>query len=194
MELQKAINNRHSIRAFENKIVSKSILKKLILNASKAPSAKNEQPWNFYVAYTKTKRDIIAGYYYKRLEEFSNETKKMPKKFRTAIAHIKENMGGCPHVIFAFIEKRQKAPIYQFQNDIAGISCAIENLMLSAVESGLGTCWIGTLKDDESNIKKLMNIPSNQELIATIFIGYPKKGYKPLIRKKRKLSEILKFV
>lgn len=44
MKIKEAINKRKSIRSFENKSVSKQILKGLIIDAIKAPSSANAQP------------------------------------------------------------------------------------------------------------------------------------------------------
>lgn len=195
MNLKDAIDNRRSIRSFEKRQVPKEILKKLVIQASKAPSASNRQPWFFYVVCSKGKRNIISGYLRDTLEILREQVLKKPKNLQKIINSFYVNMGDCPNVIFIFREKIENATPDIYPNDIASISCAVENLMLSAVEYGLGTCWIGSFKDSkiEEKIKHLLNVPNNQELISSILIGYPKKGYKPLIRKKKELKEILKF-
>jgi nitroreductase len=196
MELKEAINKRHSIREYETKKIPKNILKELILNASKAPSASNRQPWKFYCISSYKKREIIAGYLKEMLKILKKDVNSKPKNLQKIIRNFYSNMGNCPHIIFIFREAKNKEESHIFPNDIASISCAVENLMLSAVEKGLGTCWIGSFKElkTEKKIKKLLNTPKNYELIASIIVGYPKKGYKPLIREKKKLSEILKFI
>jgi len=195
MELKEAINARHSIREFEDKPVSRDILIRLIEEASKAPSAKNEQPWKFYVVCSKSVRDSLAkimSQEYNKLnntkdEKLSSEVEKVALKFY-------KNMGDAPNLILVFREKKENAPVYQEFNDISGISCAIENLMLSAVEKGLGTCWVGTFKGREKDIKKLLKISGNEEVIAGLLVGYPKRGYKPLVREKKKFEDICKFI
>jgi len=195
MNLQKAINKRHSIREYEEKTVSKELLKQLIINATKAPSASNRQPWKFYCVYSKNKRDIISIYLKEASEFFEKDLALKPLKLQAIMHQFNKNMGNCPHVIFIFREKIKKESEHIKPNDISSISCAAENLMLSAYAKGLGTCWIGSFKLPiiENKIKRRLDIPFNQELIASILIGYPKKGYKPLIRSKKKLNQILEF-
>ena len=49
MILQEAIEKRRSVRKYTNTAVEKEKIEHLILNASKAPSAMNLQPWAFAV-------------------------------------------------------------------------------------------------------------------------------------------------
>jgi len=76
------------------------------------------------------------------------------------------------------------------------IACALENIMLSAVDIGLGTCWIGSFKGPttEKKLGKILKIKPNEELIGSLAIGSPKKGVKPLKRSKKKINVVLKFV
>ena len=49
MELQDAINGRRSIRGYLDKPIPKETLSKILEVATRAPSAENSQPWEFYV-------------------------------------------------------------------------------------------------------------------------------------------------
>ena len=78
---------------------------------------------------------------------------------------------------------------------IESAAMAIENLMLKAVELGLGTCYIGVANFPyfEKELKKMAGLERNHCLVGLISIGYPKKEKKP--RKRRKtIEEITKFV
>ena len=51
IELNKAIEYRWSPRAFSDKPVTKDMIALLFEAARKAPSSRNEQPWNYYYAH-----------------------------------------------------------------------------------------------------------------------------------------------
>lgn len=51
MQLNKAIKNRWSPRAFSNKEVTKEMIDLLFEAARRAPSSRNEQPWNYYYVH-----------------------------------------------------------------------------------------------------------------------------------------------
>ncbi len=62
MQLNKAIKNRWSPRAFSDKPVTLKMLKLLFEAARWAPSARNEQPWNYYYAQKGSREfDIILS-------------------------------------------------------------------------------------------------------------------------------------
>ena len=48
MQLNKAIKNRWSPRAFSDKPVTDEIINLLFEAARRAPSSQNKQPWNYY--------------------------------------------------------------------------------------------------------------------------------------------------
>lgn len=51
------------------------------------------------------------------------------------------------------------------------VSIAFTHLILAARAEGLGTCWIGAFKNDE--IKKLLEVPDEYEVVAATPLGYP---------------------
>ena len=196
MNFQQIINRRHSIREFEKKQISKEVLVKLIENACKAPSAGNRQPWIFYVVYSKKVMNQIIEYSKESSKKLKKQISKKSLKLQKISNEFHNTLGNAPAIIFIFRLKDKKEAKYIKPNDIASISCAVENLMLSAVEKKLGTCWIGSFKypEMETKLVRLLKAPKNQELTASIVIGYPKKGYNPLIRSKKKLQEVLRFI
>ena len=60
----------------------------------------------------------------------------------------------------------------------ADLSCplACENMMLSAYSLGLGTCWVqfGSLITDNEEIKKALDLKTDEKIFGPIVMGYPK--------------------
>lgn len=187
MEVSKVIEKRKSIRYFKKKKVPRKILKEIIKDAAKAPSSENRQPWEFHVVTSKKIRDKIAKVLNKTLEIYKKDLEEFPKKFKKRAIPLYANLGYCQNIIFVYkrIDKEKR------DADIMSISCAVQNLMLSATNKRLGTCWIGTFRTFENEVSRILKI-RDRELVAGILIGYPNE--KPLKRKKKKLSEILRFV
>ena len=53
---------------------------------------------------------------------------------------------------------------------------AVTTMMLEAVEMGLGTCWLGAIQRDE--IKKLLKLDENLDVVYLLAVGYPKQESK----------------
>jgi nitroreductase len=190
MEFYKVIEKRKSIREFEKKRVPKDKLKRIIKAAAMAASAGNAQPWEFYVVQSKKKRDKISEILYSWLKKHDRLTQQIKdKKIKGILCKFYKNLGDAPCIIFVYGNyKGIKKPGFYLKQSV---DLAAGNLMNAAVEEGLGTCWVGSLQTEEKEISKMLNVPSHCGLMASIIIGYPKKGYKPLIREKKKLKEVL---
>jgi len=165
MDFDKVIKLRRSIRKYDiTRKVPDKILNKILNTARLSPSACNIQPWHFIVV----KDDKIKE---KLKEAYRQEW------FWTAPVIIV----GCVDPNIAW--KRGDGVNYG-EVDLA---IAMDHLILSATNEGLGTCWIGAF--DEKKVKEILNIPSHIKVVAMTPLGYPAKNVPPTPRKA--LSEIV---
>lgn len=160
METTDAILKRRSIREFSEKIIANDDLIKLIEAARLAPTARNEQPWEFIVITEVNKR-----------RELSKITGNNGAFISNAQAVI---------VVFCLNTK------YYLEDGCA----ATENILVSATDLNIGSCWIaGDKKPYCEEIKKLLNVPAEYNLVSIIALGYPMA--EPKIIPKRSSKEIL---
>ena len=186
MDFKTIIDSRHSVRSFQNKSVSKKIIKDLVADGCKAPSSANKQPWNFVVV-TGHKRDLIAKAAYKY---FLRNVKKanLTRKVLLDVKPFYENIGNAPVIILVYMDKDLK---YKPSMRLS-IAAATQNIILSAVNKGLGTCWMGTFNSISRSINKIVEI--DKELVSGFILGYPLKDFRPLKRTKKKISDVLTFI
>jgi len=166
MELMDAIMSRRSVRKYTSESVGREVVEKLIDAAIQAPSAMNSQNWAF---------GVIQGA--DKLKEYSDRTKKhlLACEYEW-LAGYKEFLSNPDTNIFynapcmVVIYAGSSAPL-------ADVNCclAAENLMLSARDMGLGTCWIGFtgLLLNQPDVKKEMGVPDDYTAVAPIIIGHP---------------------
>lgn len=140
--------HRVSIRKYQDRPVEREKIVEILRAAMAAPSAKNQQPWEFYVI---TKKDT--------LEKLS---KASPYAGMTANA---------PVAIISAYRKDCDVPCYA---DI-DMSIAMENLWLKTDEIGLGGVWIGIAPIEERMelVHKMLNLPENVKVFSLFAMGYP---------------------
>jgi nitroreductase len=61
------------------------------------------------------------------------------------------------------------------------ITIAMTQFALQAVELGYGTCWIGAF--DESQVKRVLNIPDTKKVVICMTLGLPAGRHVPRGRK-----------
>ena len=165
MELQNAIKSRRSIRNFQDKPVEKELIEKLISSATYAPSACNIQGWKFIVV----DKDDLKN--------------KLVDQGGSIV--IKNAPVG---ILVLYDNRTQDLDYYDY---IQSAAAAIQNLNLTAVDLGLGTCWVSHLPK-KKDIRKIFNIPKYFSPISYVLVGYAKNELQNMSRKYN-LSEIINY-
>ncbi|MCD6476829.1 MAG: nitroreductase family protein [Candidatus Aenigmarchaeota archaeon] len=149
--LMSLIRNRHSVRSYKPKNVSESDILEIIEAATCAPSAGNQQPWEFIIVRDKEIKQHIVNACFNQ-----------------------EWMLEAPVFIVACINSRISSALYGERGlrlyGIQSVAAAIENILLAAEALGLGACWVGAF--DEMTIATLLKCPDYIRPCAIITLGY----------------------
>ena len=213
MELLKAIKERKSIRAFKPDPIPKEKIEEILGSSIHAPSAINLQPWEFIVLTGDEKerlsRRLIKAYKEKQIACSPGNVKPLAKTFAKRGAKTLElmnpffeemgvrsdqfiNEGSCNFygapvaILLCLDDSFPKARMVD-------IGLALGYLVLVAHELGLGTCPIGLITAYEDEIKDLLNIPENKNVVIGVALGYP-DGNTPINRFKSQRDDLEKFV
>jgi nitroreductase len=141
MNVFETIQARRSIRAFTEKPVPRETLEKILEAGRLAPSARNVEPWHFIAVTDEKKRKALSKGVYAQF------------------------VAQAPLVIVACGDKRASADWYAVDT-----SLAVENMILTAVSEGLGTCCVGSFQ--EKDVKEVLKIPDNFEVLVMLTVGY----------------------
>ena len=149
MEVREAIHTRRSIRRFQAQPVPDEQVKKLLAAAMSAPSAGNQQPWQFVVI---TDLQLLG---------------RVPSINPHAAMAARAPLG----ILVCGDLALEKHPGYWVQD----CSAAVQNLLLAAHDQGLGAVWTGIypLNDRVSKFKELCKLPEPVMPLALVVIGYP---------------------
>jgi len=183
VELIEGILARRSIRAFKSEEVPEKLIIELLEIATHAPSAVNLQPWEFFVIKGNTLNGLKAAYLNEyRHGELPNPD--IPVGQTRDIAPVlegvyKERQVALAKQIFGTMDinkanKKEKwsermvqfyyAPAIivivvdrMLQSDwpILDVGLVTENIALTALELGLGTCIMRAIVDYPENLRKL---------------------------------------
>jgi nitroreductase len=161
------------------------------MNAGKAPSACNRQPWRFYAVDNENIIKKIISALQDDLPLRKEEIRKRSEIAQRALYDFYQNLWNAPCVIFVYREITGN-DITKFY-DLLSVGCAIQNLSLSATNEGLGTCLSGGFKGKvvDEKLRKILNVPNDYELMIGVILGYPAEDFKPIKIKQKELKEIL---
>jgi nitroreductase len=151
LDFEEVIKTRRSVRVYEDKEVEDEKIEKIIRAGMQAPGSRlNAEPWEFVVIKDKDTLEKIG------------EIKPRVKNAPVAI------------VVLANIERAFYKTVWQ-----QDCGAAAENMLLEAVNLGLGALWNGvaTFEDIEASIAEIVGVDNeNVKPYCIITVGYPGKG------------------
>jgi len=168
MDFYEVIRTRRSIRSYQEKAISEDILNKVLDAARIAPSGSNRQPWRFIVT-----------------------TDSQIKQELAQLCHGQSFIAQAPVVITACGSnlRHNRGDWMGDYSMLVDVAIAFDHLTLAARAEGLGTCWIGSFKNEE--IKQLLNIPEDMQVVAITPLGYPQEEQFREVDDRKPLSEII---
>jgi nitroreductase len=155
MDAFETILSRRSIRHYTPQAVSEELIEKILRGAMAAPSARNEQSWQFVVIDDRDILDAIPKYH-----EFS------------------EMLHQAPLAIAVCGDLREESHQDYWQQNCAA---ATQNILLTAHAHGLGTVWLG-IYPNEMRVKQtqtLLNLPKEIIPMNIVAVGYPAEEKSP---------------
>ena len=193
MDLIEAINGRKSIRAFKPDPVPREKVEGILDVVTNAPSAINLQPWEFFVVMGEEKarlsRRLIKAYREKQISCSPGNVKPLSQtfskrgveSFQLMNPYLEQagqdfnrfvnegscNFYGAPTAIILCLDNAfSKARLVD-------IGIALGFITLTAYNFGLGTCPIGLISAYEDEIKELLDIPENKDVVIGVALGHP---------------------
>ncbi|WP_027396334.1 nitroreductase family protein [Anaerovibrio lipolyticus] len=146
-----AIFSRTSVRSYEEKPVESSKIEKILRAAMAAPSAMNQQPWEFYVVTDKSV-----------LQELSQAS-----PYTSMVA-------GAP-VAIVVCGRKENMPVPDLVQ--VDLSLSTENVLLEIEEQGLGGVMLGIapFADRMERVARALALPDTLEVFTVVPFGYPAK-------------------
>lgn len=201
MQLMDAIYKRKSIRKFKKIKISIQDLKQIIKAGTLAPSAKNRQPWHFYIIQDRELESLLNKIS-EGIENLSRKykSKGIPRPDIDGARKTLNSMQQASVVILIACKKKYQESFEDDVNwylhaldiettDILSIGAAIEHMLLKAVEMGYGTLWICDIFYAYPQIIKYLQ--TDDAIVSAVCIGRPDEF--PSNRPRLSVDEVTTF-
>lgn len=144
MKFQTLIEKRQSCRDFDGKKVPKDVLLSILEDAHNAPSARNLQPWHFWIV----------------------EDESLFKKLTDPMRDFVKKAGGFVIITTSNEKIIESSTTHDYRRFDSGIVTA--HVVLAAESRGVKSCIIGSFHDD--NVKAL--IPKLKDLRIQMMVAF----------------------
>jgi nitroreductase len=152
MEFEQVLASRRSVRAFQTRTLTQEQMDKLLWAAGRAPSAGNLRPCRFFPVTDRDTKWELAGAANQGFVEEAPLVLVIASSLRTSASKYAQ----------------RGRTLYAIQDAAA----AAENVLLMAVNLGLGACWIGAF--DEDAVARILDLDPDLRPTVLIPVGYPR--------------------
>ncbi len=188
--LSELIRARRSLKPADmdaERSVPENLLLRLLENGTWAPTHGLTEPWRFHVFSGPTRARLAAA----MQEIYPRVTP--PEAFRAdKLDKLGRNPVLAPVVVACCVEKRggDKIP---FLEEVEAVACALQNIMLSATATGLGSFWSSPPLLGTRAFGEWLGLGADDLCIGLLYLGWPRTGRTPPMVSRRPLAEKVTF-
>lgn len=152
MSVYEKILSRRTIRQFKPRTIDRETLENLINAGRLAPSGANLQPLEFIVIDdSEVTRQVFPCLKWAAYIAPEGD----PHPGQEPVAYI---------VVLVQMDIRHQG--YEWD-----VGAAMENMILTAWDLGIGSCWL--LSVDRDRLRKILSVPENYRIDSVLALGYP---------------------
>ena len=187
MNTREAIAARRSIRRFKPEPIPEEALQAILLAGTQAPSGKNKQPWRFIVVQGEARAEMV-DVMHQGIAKMVAQGEGVGSAEGSA-----RIMAEAPVTVFVFNPAglrpwlaRSIDQMFTDLVDIQSIGAAIQNMLLAALDLGIGSLWIC---DVFYAYEELCDwLAQSGQMIAAVSFGYADES--PHARPRRPVAQV----
>ena len=171
MTFGELLENRRSIRRYQERPVSVHLVQEMIQESTLAPSAGNGQPWRFVIIADKEMIERVSDESKKNiLARIAADPEDYAKKYERMLQKDSFNVFyNAPCLVMILGQSGLK-------NLHVDCALAAGYFMMAAASRGLGTCWINLGAEiSDPEMRDALGIPNDCTIVAPIILGYPER-------------------
>jgi nitroreductase len=168
-EVLELIKDRRTIypEQFSSRQIQKEQVETILNAGIWAPTHGNTQPWRFTVFMDESKQelsDFLAKTYLKLTPKEDQNDMKLAKLL---------NRPNLASVVIAVSMKRDESEKILQLEEIEAVSCAIQNMYLTATAFGIGAFWATPKLIYSQEMNEYLGLHSKDKCLALFYLGYP---------------------
>lgn len=160
--LEQLMTTQRAIRRFTPDPVDDALLERVLAAATRAPSARNLQPWRFIVIRDVDTKSHLGAIF----DELGGQMYGANAPDRTPWGEVPVLVAVCSEYAFG----KNESGITALG---ASIYPAVQNLLLAAHAAGLGSVLTTRWKAREAEVRPLLGLPEDMTLHAIVPLGWP---------------------
>ena len=167
------IRHRRSIKPVDMdaaRPVDAALLTELIENATWAPNHGLTEPWHFHVFSGAGRQSLAEG-----LRSLYRQTTPAAEFREDKLKKMGDNPLLAPVIIACVMQRNGGAKIPEVE-ELEALSCALQNLMLSATAAGLGSYWSSPPLLGTPEFQTWLGIRPEDRCVGLLYVGWPRAG------------------
>jgi coenzyme F420-0:L-glutamate ligase/coenzyme F420-1:gamma-L-glutamate ligase len=194
------IEARRSIRAFVPESIARADLDAIVDAACLAPAPHHSRPWRFVVVDTDAAKHALAHGMGERWRTDLVADGVAAERVDELVAASHEKLVRAPAFVVGCLtwngldrypdERRQRA---EWGMALLSLGAAVENLMLTATDRGLASCWVAAPIFCPEEARDALALPVEWLPHALVLVGRPDPAYVGRTRPPVPLDEIRRF-
>lgn len=177
------INNRTSLRVYDNREISQEILDKILHAAMRAPTAGNQMLYSILVVRDEQTRKILSQ---------SCDHQAFIATAPVILIFLADHQRWFDYYQLNGVAEYCDREGLQFEAPqesdlllaIEAAMAAAQNAVIAAESLGIGSCYIGDIVENYEFHKELFDLPDYVVPISLVCLGYYKEGHKRVHRKR----------
>ncbi|MFM8304267.1 MAG: nitroreductase family protein [Actinomycetota bacterium] len=197
MDVPAFVEARRSIRAFAPEPIDRALLDQLVTAACLAPAPHHSRPWRFAVVDTPdAKADLARGMGDQWRTDLSRDGVD-PARIDDLVETSRRKLTAAPALVLGCLtwegldrypdDARRRA---EWGMALLSLGAAVENLMLTAADAGLASCWVAAPIFCPDAARDALGLPAGWSPAALVLVGTPAPDYTPRPRPAVPLDEL----
>lgn len=169
MDVLEAIHTRRSVGKTRPELPPREVIDEILEAATWAPNHYLNEPWRFFVMAGEERErfgDVLAEDALRSMPQATDEQ-------RRAVAEAQRKKATrSPVVIAVAVDPPEGGKVVEVEN-LAAVSCAVQNMLLAAHAHGLAVKWSTGEAARSDTVKAFFGLTPRHHILAFLYLGYP---------------------